>query len=136
MEVRFSRKDFLFKIAERLKMIRRQSNLTRENMARRLGKSMPAYVKNEMGTTMPGPETLYCLSQDFNISLDWFLRERGPMFYKEQHPMQADEMTIKKGLKYLEFEKTIPELETFLSAMAADPMLRHEMLLFFYKHQQ
>jgi transcriptional regulator with XRE-family HTH domain len=85
-------------IALRLQQLRNETGLSIKEMAARLGITGDAYAKNERGLNIPNIETLRRLNQDFDISMDWLLFERGPMLYNE------------KGKRELELEKRVEEM--------------------------
>ncbi len=66
----------------RLDTLRKQLNLSREEMAAHLGLTMSGYAKTERGETFLGIAKLARLAKAFDISLDWLLINRGPIFYR------------------------------------------------------
>ena len=116
-------------IGLRLKLLRDQYKLSRDEMARKLGLSRSGYFKNEYGLTLPKLETLLCLEKDFDISMNWLFFEKGPIHYKD--------LLVEKGLvkKTLSLEKTIPETADLIEYMDKDLLFRHEIMAFFYKYR-
>jgi myosin heavy subunit len=55
-----------------------------EGMAKYLGVTKTGYAKNEYGETRPSLKALKQLALEKDLSIDWFLLERGPMFFQEE----------------------------------------------------
>ncbi len=68
----------------KMNKLRELLNYSREQMASYFKITGPAYWKNEKGETFPGIGTLSLLSADHDISMDWFIFNKGPMNYKEK----------------------------------------------------
>ena len=68
----------------RLRELRRHLGRSRGEMARRLGISRQAYDKNENGQTFPRKATLEILVNEYDLSMDWLISGRGPMFYNRE----------------------------------------------------
>lgn len=95
----------------RLSIIRQQLELSRKDMAYRLGLSFPAYYKNESGETFPRQATVIRLEKEYDISMDWFIFGKGNMYYsKEKERVQALDRESEALKKELETVKK--ELET------------------------
>jgi len=58
-------------------------------MAAHFGITKNGYERNERGETLPGIDTLNRLSKNFDISMDWFLFNKGPMDYKPKSKFAA-----------------------------------------------
>jgi transcriptional regulator with XRE-family HTH domain len=95
------RKKILPQVAARLKKIRRQIGCDKKEMAARLGVTTSGYYKNEHGETLPSVSSLKRLSDDFNISMDWFFFNKGPMHYEEK---AKKEMELEQEVKKLNAE--------------------------------
>jgi transcriptional regulator with XRE-family HTH domain len=64
-------------------------------MAVRLHITPGAYSKNERGLNFPGLDTLRCLTRDFDISMDWLIFEKSPMYNKEKEQREKElEQTV------------------------------------------
>ena len=111
-------------LGQRLRQLRRQLDLSPGEMAQRMGVQVAAYYKNESGETIPGVTSLHRLHRDFGISMDWLLFDCGPMELKNKTA----------GNESPPLAELVPteELE-LLEHMANDPVIRHEVLLYFYK---
>ena len=61
--------------SEKLYELRRKGCLSQEQLAEQLGVSRQAISKWESGKTMPESDTLVSISQYFNVSLDYLMKE-------------------------------------------------------------
>jgi len=123
-------KSFISDLSKRLRLVRKEHQYTRREMALRLGISPANYYKNETAVSMPRTDTLYRLHTDFDISLDWLLFGSQPMHNKEKQPVMAAEV------KTTGLENILPDARELLDAMEQDQVLRHEVLLYFYKYKK
>jgi len=83
-------------------------------MASRLGISRGAYNKNERGINFPCIDTQRRLSEDFDISMDWLLFNKGAMFYKEKDVRERErelEQAVEELKRQLEEERKKHEAE-------------------------
>jgi len=111
-------------IGRRLKKIRKQLDYSIPKMAGALGLSYNGYYKNEINRAVPGGATMYSLQKNFNVSMDWLLFEKGPMFFKDKsQPVET----------YLVNANQTPELLELLNAMEKNLQLKHEIMAYFYK---
>ncbi|MCU0287601.1 MAG: helix-turn-helix transcriptional regulator [Acidobacteria bacterium] len=120
-------------VGKRLTSIRKDLEFSRSEMAAKLGLSPATYYKNETGFFLPGLDTLYRLHTEFDISLDWFLFGSEPIHNKEKQPTLAPE------IKTRPLENTaanIRELRQLLADMEQDPLLMHEIMLYYYKYKR
>lgn len=67
-------------LAQRLRAIRLEHNLTQKNIAGVLGIDRTTYSLYETGTTSPSPDTLYKLSRMYNVTVGYL------MGVEENHP--------------------------------------------------
>ncbi len=126
-------------IGTRLRKLREQFNLSQGVMARRFDLSNSGYFKNETGNSFPGLRTLYRLSTEHGISMDWLLFGKGPMYYKgkeKEVELERAVEQLKKELVKKEEEKNAsidmkPEVRELLDYMAGIPLLYHEILVHF-----
>lgn len=61
-------------LGQRLKLLRKDHNLTQENLAEKLGISVKHYSEVERGITGLSIENLIKVSNLFNVSLDYLLK--------------------------------------------------------------
>lgn len=90
-------------------------------MAARLEVERVSYTKYESGKALPGHYRLNILARHFDVSLDWLIANKGPMFYKGKE--NAEEETG-------EFSA---EMKDLFDHMSRIPLLRHEVLSCFHK---
>lgn len=83
-------------VAEKLKLLRHDWGLKREQMAARLGVTTNSYYKNEQAQTLPGVPTMNRLANDYDISMDWFLCDKGPRDFKNKSKLEALEQEMEK----------------------------------------
>jgi len=72
----------------------------------------------------PGFMALYRFAKATGISLDWFVCNREPMYYKE--------LTENKKVELIEDE----EIKEMLEHAKRIPLLRHELLVYFYRFKE
>jgi hypothetical protein len=58
------------------------------------------------------------------------------MFYKEKQPEKEKPPEKKEIKKTPGPEDTTPEVKELLEHMAKDPLLRHEVMVYFYKYKE
>jgi DNA-binding XRE family transcriptional regulator len=132
------RNTILKNIGQKLQEIRSSLNLEGFAMADHIGAYRTSYRHYEMGDTAPQITCLYRLAHTDNISLDWLIVDRGPKFYKEKEiPIQSvpvpEPPKETETLPAIAHERDVKEL---LEYMEKDPLLRHELLLMFYKYKK
>jgi transcriptional regulator with XRE-family HTH domain len=118
------------KIALKLKQIRESHHLSTVQMAAKLRIYLASYRRNEECTTTPGLSTLYNLGNDFNISLDWLVMDKGEMYYNEKVEEKKTEPVI-TGTPSLS-----TDMKELLDHMEKIPLLRFEMMSHFYKFKE
>jgi transcriptional regulator with XRE-family HTH domain len=121
---------FLATVGQRLALIREELRLTRGEMALKLGLNQTTYYKNETGFFLPCLDTLARLHKDLDISLDWVLFGSEPMHNKDKQPIIAPD-TITRRL-----ENKLPGVKGLLNSMDQDPMLLHEIMLYYYRYKK
>jgi transcriptional regulator with XRE-family HTH domain len=57
----------------RLKLLRKQNNITMQTLATAVGKKRPAISQFELGTNLPSIDTLIAIANYFNVSIDYLL---------------------------------------------------------------
>jgi len=128
------RKTLLRNIGEKLRVIRDSLKLKNVEMADRLGTYRTSYYHYELGDTSPQIITLYRLGMANDISMDWLILDRGPMHYKDKEiPIQAVPEPPREIVPPIALERDVKEL---LVHMEKSPLLRHEILLMFYKFKE
>jgi transcriptional regulator with XRE-family HTH domain len=147
--MKFRQRDFIKEAGLRLRKLREQLGYTRREMSERLGVSINGYRKNEYGECFPNAKTLYRLSNEHDISMDWFFFNKGPMYHKDlQRLRDLEKIEPEKLAQQLadckarleELEEEIapirqagPEIQDMVNHMAQNPILYHELLLHFHQ---
>lgn len=116
------RKSLLREIGERLRKAREPFKFSQNEMADYLGAYRTSYSRYESGRTSPQMISLYRLAMANDFSLDWLITNRGPMFYSEKE---------KTGVGPLG-----EDVDELLEHMKHIPLLRHEVLVLFYKFKE
>ncbi len=115
-------KSMALKTGKKLKELREQLEYTRAMMAAQLQISGNAYRKNECGETFPGIKSLSQLVQLFDLSMDWFIFDRGPMENVLRQQKEAESRTAEESAAFA------PEIKELVENMERIPLLRHEIL--------
>ena len=89
---------------------------------------------------LPGFSGLFSIAEKLGISLDWLVCGKGPVYYKEKKEKTDQEEEIAVEEKAIH-QKFLPgfsqdEINDFLELMSRIPLLRHEVLVFFYKFKE
>ena len=67
-------------IPERLRLLRTRLNLTQDEFAYKIGKSLRTIQKWESGQTVPNDKTLRLISHTFGVSYEWLKEGKGEMW--------------------------------------------------------
>lgn len=122
-----NRKELTTAVAAKLEKIRRSLHYSTPVMADKLGLSRGSYKRNEKGETIPDTFSLYLFGCNLNISLDWLLRDRGPMYCPGTVP---DRETGEKSPASHPVGSDVNELLTHMERI---PLLHHEVMTVFHK---
>ena len=122
--------DFVALVSQRIALIREELQLTRREMASKLGLHYATYYKNEVGFFLPCLDTLAHLHNDFDISVDWILFGSEPMHNKDKQPIIAPDTVTRR------LENKATDVKGLLNEMDQDPMLMHEIILYYYKYKK
>jgi len=113
----------------RLRQLRETQDLTGKKMAEMLQIDRVALQRHEAGQWSPEYPVLLRLCDAFDVSMDWLLFNKGPMFYKQKEldakSAAAEKNDCMKALKE-EYRELLEYMEKF-------PVLRYELLLQFQK---
>lgn len=63
------------RLSEKIRDLRRKSGMSQEELAEKLNVSRQAVSKWELGAAVPSPDKLVDISDLFNVTLDWLMRE-------------------------------------------------------------
>lgn len=64
-------------LSEKIYMLRKNSKLSQEQLAEKIGVSRQAISKWESGTSIPEIDKLVLLSEYFNVSIDYLVKEKS-----------------------------------------------------------
>ena len=136
---------FIKEIALRLQNIR-------QHFGHSLKISISAYSKNEKGINFPGFNSLYLLAQNYGISMDWLLFNKGMMDYKKNETSRKE---LEKTVDLLKAETAKsneekvpgitpeikellawPEVIELLNSMKTEPKLYYKVMLFFQEYKK
>jgi transcriptional regulator with XRE-family HTH domain len=121
-------------IGLRLKEIRKALSFTQEVMARNLETGRPNYTRIEIGDTFLNYIFLHKLAMEFNVSMDWLICGRGPMFIHRREEIEMEKEGDMQPRAQDQSEKpTNPEFAELLEYMEKIPFLYHDVMEFFYK---
>jgi transcriptional regulator with XRE-family HTH domain len=134
-------------VASRMRILRKQNKLTVQQMASQLGKGPNGYRKYERGEYFPPLQVQVYLSENFDISLDWLLLNKGPMLrsevekaLQENKQPKAEKMEEKTGpepeVPPDAVIVTSPEIKELLQYMEENPLFKFQLLGHFYRHKQ
>ncbi|MCP5105355.1 MAG: helix-turn-helix domain-containing protein [bacterium] len=111
-------------ISAKIRAMRVELRISPDSMANHLGVARSSYNGWGGGEALPGPVGLKTLANKFDISLDWLIADKGPMFYKGKKTSPDGNTGI---------EEVMDDVKELLAAMDRIPLLRFEMLTAFQK---
>ena len=125
--------------SSRIIELHRSLNYSTKKMGECLRASSTSYLRYEQGKTLPGLPGLYSIAEKLGISLDWLVCGKGPVYYKEKEKTDQVEESAKEKMNIL--QEFLPgfsqdEINDFMELMSRIPLLRHEVLVFFYKFKE
>ncbi len=119
------KRSVLREIGSKLRTFRETLKLKVSEMADGIGNERSGYIRYEQGKTPAKLMTLYKLAEKYDLSLDWLIRNKGPMYYKEKEIKEAKPMPTLDSLPN--------DIKELLDHMEKVPLLRYEVLAFFLK---
>lgn len=134
-----------WRIAPRLRLLRKKLGYTQNDMAGRIGVSAGGYKKYEIGQRLLSMTVQFRLVKEFNISLDWLLLGRGPMYGSDKQPnleLQKEVESLQGQISEMELrekrnrESYPKEMWDLMEAMNRDEVLYHEVLAHFKRYQR
>jgi transcriptional regulator with XRE-family HTH domain len=146
----------LNEIASRLRTLRLQKKLPVKQMAAQLGISPNGYRKYERSIYLPPLHLQVILAEQFGISLDWLILNKGPMYIDEietavRENQQRKQHEPQKPVEIQEIEEstnrepvvppdamivTSPEIKELLRFMEDNPVFKFQLLSQFYRYKQ
>ncbi|MCP5053137.1 MAG: hypothetical protein GY940_38575, partial [bacterium] len=97
------------------------------------------YYRNESGAAIPGARTLWLLCKEYDVSMDWFLFNKGPMSFKQKEPGTTEPETKPQKepeviIKTITVPMELPgDVEELFDHMKNIPLLHYEILTHFHK---
>ncbi len=79
-------------LSEKIYALRKKNNLSQEELAEKIGVSRQAISKWESGTSLPEIEKLISLSEYFNVSIDYLVKEQAEDEQIKEKPKAANEI--------------------------------------------
>ncbi|MCP5102101.1 MAG: helix-turn-helix transcriptional regulator, partial [bacterium] len=96
-----------------------------------------SYSRYEKAETAPQITTLYKLGKNYNVSLDWLILNKGPMYYKEKEIEIEKKNQKPKPKPDAETLQTITEeYDELKTLMERIPLLRYEIMSLLYKFKE
>lgn len=149
-------------IGIKLKKLRKQIGGDRKEMAARLKISPSTYYKNECGLNFPSMHTLKLLSDNFKISMDWFIFNKDSMLFEEKAKREVEleeavqkltaeldrerknleevcgkqEEELKKQREKTAFVDARPDIRELLEYMERFPIFYHEFMIYFRNYKK
>ncbi|MFC2155526.1 helix-turn-helix domain-containing protein [Acidobacteriota bacterium] len=114
-------RQILDEIPVRIKKVREDMGYSPGRMAELFGITRSGYVKYEAGHSYPRPQVMFILTRDFDISLDWLISGKGPMYYKEKEQPESKP----------EPEPVLADVRELFQLMESIPLLRYQVLTLF-----
>lgn len=88
-------KDNMSDISNRIKLIRKEKNLTQTDFGKLIGVTKQAISNIEGGYSNPSLELLSQLFKNFYVNLNWLITGEGEMFNTQQPSVSDDELEQK-----------------------------------------
>lgn len=135
-------------IASRMRTIRTEKGLTVLELSSQLGVGPNDYRKYESAVYTPPVHIQVMLAQKFNISLDWLILNKGPMYrdqietalrQSEKFKQEGPEKSVQTGGEEVPSDAVIvtsPEIKDLVRFMEANPVYKFQMLSDFYRYKQ
>jgi transcriptional regulator with XRE-family HTH domain len=113
-------------IGVRMRKIRKKLGFTQDKMASYFDVGRANYSRIEKGEIFPNPTLLRTLKNEFNISLDWLITDKGDMFMMDKVGAAST----------IDFGEHAEEIKDLLFHMERIPMVRHTVLGFFFDYKE
>jgi len=120
-----NKKSIMEGFSKRITELRREMRLSRKQMAAFFVVTEVTYRRYEQGVMLPGFLSMYTAGVQLGVSLDWLVYGRSPVYYKE-----IEEKLKKQDAPH---EAIAPEVLNLLEHIKRVPLVRNEMLSYFYK---
>ncbi|MCP4146114.1 MAG: helix-turn-helix transcriptional regulator [bacterium] len=129
-------------LSRKLRSVRQKLGLSQQRISAYFETTRDSVTKREQGLLMPPAYWLYVLSDQFDISLDWLVSNKGPMFYKEKlvevKGEDSPQEVTKDSPPSIQVHETITgtvreELKEMIKDLEQVPVLRYELLAHYHK---
>jgi hypothetical protein len=87
--------------------------------------SQPSYCKQEKGQAFSSPEALLLMGNTMDISLDWLICNKSPMFYNDKMKKPEE--------KKIATDTLSADIDDLVQSMKNNPILRYEILSHFHR---
>ncbi|MCP5103777.1 MAG: helix-turn-helix transcriptional regulator [bacterium] len=123
------KKKIIREVGYKLQKLRESLRYRVFEMADYLGNERTSYTRYEQGQTAPKLMLLYKVAEKFDISLDWLIRNKGPMYFKQKQDNQSQSTPTAAP--------PLPaDIKELLDHMDKIPLLRYEVLTMFHKFKE
>lgn len=119
-------------VGNKLIELRQSLHYSSKKMGEYFKVSEITYHRYEQAKMFPGFTALYSAAQKLGISLDWLVCGKGPVYYKDIEKKNREEEKKETLQDYLTGSSR-EEIKDLLEHMERIPLLRHEILVYFYK---
>ncbi len=126
------RQELAENIAAKLKKIRLNHHFSISDMAQKIKINRNNCARNENSRSIPNIFTLLNIAYHLNISLDWLLLDKGSMYLTEK----TEEIKTKADAAAPQSPPIPDDLKELLFYMEKIPLLRHEILVQFYRFKE
>lgn len=107
-------------LGEKINSLRKQRNMTQDELAEKMGVSSQAVSKWEKGLSIPDIPILIELSDFFHIALDDLLKEDTVSFIPKEERKNINEMFLRVNVQSMQGDKVKINLPLALIKMAVD----------------
>ena len=122
-------KKVLKAVAERLKAIRAELQLSQKEFGARMGTSNTYISTLESAQTGPGYYTLYKLTKYYNINPLYLLHGKGPVFIDlEEKQEKEPKPEIEEKPEPLPIDNDNPQIREMLAYFERSPMVKYSIL--------
>ncbi|MCP4147006.1 MAG: helix-turn-helix domain-containing protein [bacterium] len=116
-------KKLLVGIGDRLRALRSRLGISQQSLGARLKLSRTGYGRYETGENSIGLPALAKLASDMDVSLDWLIAGKGPVFFKQKATVASE-----SGMS-----GQLDEVQDLLEHMEKIPVLRYEIFGAFHR---
>ncbi len=124
-------------VSSRLRKVRKELSLPKAHFADSVELARTNYSKIERGRHFPAPHTLEKLATNLDVSLDWLIGGKGPMFFKEKpnpEETQVEQALRQEKAMAMEEEPGLkPEHRELIDTMNRVPLLHYEVMGFYHR---